>query len=65
MAGEPTGNAYVLTAVYYSVDPYNQPIFDKVVLRAPWPDSPSRQEMSWQEFQSKLILAVRVYVERH
>ena len=65
MAGEPIGHAYVLTAVYYSVNQYNQPIFDKVVLRDPWPDSPSLQEMPRQEFQSKLILAVKVYLERH
>ena len=65
LTGDPIGHAYVLTAVYYSVGEYNQPIFDKVVLRDPWPHSPSRQEMSWQEFTSKLMLAVRVYVERH
>lgn len=59
------GHAYVLTAVYYSVDPYNRPLFDKVVLRDPWPTNASRQEMSWYEFQSRLMFAARVYVIRH
>ena len=61
----PIGHAYVLTAVYYQVDPYTQePVFDKVVLRDPWPRSPSRQEMSWPEFADKLMFVARVRVHR-
>lgn len=58
------GHAYVLTAVYFSADQYSQPIFDRVVLRDPWPGSPSRQEMSWSEFQSRMLFAARVHIER-
>ena len=58
------GHAYVLTAVFYAVGPQNQPIFDKVVLRDPWPGNPSRVEMSWQEFQSRVLFLARVYVNR-
>ncbi len=58
------GHAVVLTAVYYSVDRFNNPIFRGVVIRDPWPSSPSRQEMSWSEFQSRLMFMTRVYVNR-
>lgn len=65
LQSEPIGHAYVLTAVYYRVNPYNnEPIFDRVVLRDPWPDSPSRQEMSWDEFQRRLTFVARVRVQR-
>lgn len=63
--GDPIGHAYVLTGVYYSVDPYNEPVFDRVVLRDPWPASPSRQEMSWADFERRLRFTARVYVQRH
>ena len=65
LRGAPIGHAYVLTAVYYRVGPYNEPIFDRVVLRDPWPTSPSRQELNWAEFQRRLMFTARVYVVRH
>jgi hypothetical protein len=34
------------------------------VLRDPWPGNPSRVEMSWQEFQSRVLFLARVYVNR-
>jgi hypothetical protein len=49
------GHAVVLTAIYYSIDQWNNPIFQSVVIRDPWPGSPSRQEISWQEFQQRLM----------
>ena len=58
------GHAVVLTAVYYSVDPWNNPIFHSVVIRDPWPDSPSRQELSWSEFQQRLLFMAHVRVRR-
>lgn len=58
------GHAVVLTAVYYSVDRFNNLIFQRAVLRDPWPNSPSRQELSWNEFQSRVIFMTRVYVNR-
>ncbi len=58
------GHAVVLTAVHYSVDQFNNPIFHSVVIRDPWPESPSRQEMSWNEFQSRLMFMTRIYVQR-
>jgi hypothetical protein len=58
------GHAVVLTAVYYSVDQWNNPIFQSVVLRDPWPGSPSRQEMSWGEFQQRVMFLAHVYVAR-
>lgn len=58
------GHAVVLTAVFYSVDRFNNPIFTGVVIRDPSPDSPSRQDLSWNEFQSRLMFITRVYVNR-
>ena len=58
------GHAVVLTAVYYSVDQLNNPIFQGVVIRDPWPGSPSRQEMPWNEFQSRLMFMTHIYVNR-
>lgn len=58
------GHAYVLTAVVYSVGSYGEPVLHRVVLRDPWPGSPSRVEMSWREFQARVQFAARVYVRR-
>lgn len=59
-----TGHAYVLTAIYYSLDWNNNTIPDKVVLRDPWPSSNSRQEMSWYEFSNRLGAVFKVWVSR-
>ena len=64
LRGEPIGHAYVLTAVEYAVGPGNQPIFTKALLRDPWPTSPSRNEMPWAEFQSRVQFMARVSVTR-
>ena len=64
LRGDPVGHAYVLTAITYQVDPWNNPIIQTVVLRNPWPDSPSREEMSWNEFSSRVMFATRVHVTR-
>ncbi len=58
------GHAYVLTAIYYSMDGYNNTVPDKVVLRDPWPSSYSRQEMSWYEFSNRLMSVFKVWVTR-
>jgi hypothetical protein len=42
----------------------NNTIPDKVVLRDPWPGNISRQEMSWFEFQSRLMMVFKVWVSR-
>ena len=61
------GHAYVLTAIYFSYQYDYQGnvtgyIPDRVVLRDPWPTSPSRQEFSWVEFQSRCIMAAKIWV---
>lgn len=58
------GHAYVLTAIYYSVDNWNNPIIDKVVLRDPWPNNPSRVEMRWSTFLSRNPEFFKVWVNR-
>lgn len=64
LKGQPVGHAYVLTAVTYGLDARNNPIFKSVVLRDPWPNRPSREEMSWDEFMSRVAFATRVHVVR-
>lgn len=64
------GHAYVLTGIYYSnqYDYYGNIIGvlpDKVVLRDPWPQNPSKQEMSWVEFQQRAIMGIKVWVTRY
>ncbi|MDX1908854.1 MAG: papain-like cysteine protease family protein [Bacteroidia bacterium] len=62
--GSGIGHAYVLTAIYYSLDMYGNTVPDKVVLRDPWPQSPSRQEMSWYEFSQRLDIGLKVWITR-
>jgi hypothetical protein len=54
MPGQRIGHAYVLTAIFYQYDSRDRKIPYKVVLRDPWPSNPSRQEISWREFQNRL-----------
>lgn len=57
------GHACVLTAATYYVDSYSkEPSIQSVIIRDPYPDQPSRMEMSWAEFQSRLIFIARVHI---
>ncbi|MEZ5007403.1 MAG: papain-like cysteine protease family protein [Chitinophagales bacterium] len=58
------GHAYVLTAIYYSVDQYNNTVPDKVVLRDPMPGTDGRLEVKWQTFSENLLMAFKVWVSR-
>jgi len=63
------GHACVLTAIYYSnqYDNYGRLIGvipDKVVIRDPWPTNPSRQELSWAEFQNRAFMSLKIWVTR-
>lgn len=63
LRGQPVGHAYVLTGVYYTVNIYdNEPMFQSVVLRDPWPGRQSRIEMPWAIFQQNLMFMARVSV---
>jgi len=57
-----SGHAYVMTAVTYSVDPWNQPVFRTAVLRDPWPDNPSRIEVPWAQFQQNWMFMARMRI---
>lgn len=64
------GHAYVLTAIYYAneYDRYGNIVGyipDKVILRNPWPGSTSKEEFSWDEFQEKCFMALKVWVTRY
>lgn len=64
-SGQKIGHIYVLTGVYYAVNPYNnEPIFLAVVLRDPWPGRPSHVVMPWAAFQRDCYFMVRVGVTR-
>lgn len=65
MPGSNIGHAYVLTAIYYQLDRFGNPIPYRVVLRDPWPSNRSRQEMSWNEFSRRAFMGMKVYVRRH
>lgn len=61
------GHIYVLTAIYYFFPAKTHPSYNsghplpvKFVLRDPWPYSPTRIEMSPEEFASRLNLCVKV-----
>jgi len=57
------GHACVLTAVSYSVNPYNnEPIFRSAVIRDPSPMSQSRIELPWDIFYSRLMFLTRIRV---
>lgn len=60
--GPTTGHAYVLTAVTYRVDQWNQPIFVSAILRDPWPGNQSRIEVPWQQFQQNWMFMARMRV---
>lgn len=58
------GHAYVLTAIYYSIDRYNNTIPKKVVLRDPMPRIDGEIEMSWNQFSNLLMMVFKVWVSR-
>ena len=57
------GHACVLTGIYYYSDG-NSIIPEKVVIRDPWPQNPSRQELSCGEFQQRQFMILKVWVSR-
>lgn len=60
MPGQTMGHAYVLTGISFrkSGNTY-QPV--EVILRNPWPSSPSREKLSWSEFRRRVHTIVHVY----
>ncbi len=65
-----TGHAYVLTAIKYYFPSKNSPeynnkkaVVDKVVLRDPWPLSPSKITMSGKEFFQRAFLCAKISVD--
>ena len=58
------GHVYVMTAVYYSLNRFNSPVIDKVMLRDPWPGSQSCQEWRWSFLLSRSPEFIKVWVNR-
>ena len=59
-----TGHAYVWSAVYFSLGTDGRPVYDKLLVRDPWPGSPSLQELEWSRLVQSCTFATRVYVDR-
>jgi len=60
MPNQNIGHAYVLTAIYFQYNDSKKKIPYKVALRDPWPDNPSRTELTWKDFTSRINCIVHV-----
>lgn len=60
MPGQSVGHAYVLTGISFrhAGNTYH-PV--EVILRNPWPSSPSREKLSWSDFRRRVHTIVHVY----
>lgn len=56
------GHAFVMTAITYQMYPDGRGMPLSVTLRDPWPENPSRQDISWEEFEARYMFNVRVRV---
>jgi hypothetical protein len=54
---------FVVRAVYFSMDRLDWPKIDEVILRNPWPLSPSEESMRWDVLRSKKPRFYDVWVE--
>ncbi len=60
MPGQSIGHAYVLTGISFKrKNGSYKPI--EVILRNPWPSSPSKEKLSWSEFRRRVHTIVHVY----
>ena len=60
MPGQSIGHAFVLTGISFIKEGGNYiPI--EVILRNPWPSSPSREKLSWNEFRRRVHTIVHIY----
>ena len=60
MPGQSVGHAYVLTGISFRQNGNTyQPL--EVILRNPWPSSPSREKLSWSDFRRRVHTVVHVY----
>lgn len=60
MPGQTDGHAYVLTGISFrTVNGEYRPI--EVILRDPWPTSPSRKKIPWSDFRRRVHTIVHVY----
>jgi len=54
---------FVLTGAYFSMDQWDNPTIDDIVLRNPWPLSPSEEVMRWDAFKAKNPKFYDVWIE--
>ncbi|MDE6339517.1 MAG: C39 family peptidase [Muribaculaceae bacterium] len=60
MPGQTVGHAYVLTGISFrNSNGSYQPI--EVILRNPWPSSPSKEKLPWSEFRRRVHTIVHIY----
>lgn len=60
MPGQTMGHAFVLTGISFRKSG-NTYLPLEVILRNPWPSSPSREKLSWSEFRKRVHTIVHVY----
>jgi hypothetical protein len=58
------GHAYVLTAVTHATGPMGQVVPLSYTLIDPWPESPSRIDLTPDQFAARFMFAVRIRVQR-
>jgi hypothetical protein len=55
---------FVLTDISFRLGFVDEALFQKVVLRDPWPGHKSRQELSWKDFKQRLKFVVLLSASR-
>lgn len=58
------GHPYILTAIYYSIDEFNNKLPDKVILRDPMPDTDGETTLSWLDFSNRIVIAFKLWFLR-
>ncbi|WP_306639957.1 C39 family peptidase [Sanyastnella coralliicola] len=56
------GHAYVLTAIEYSVDQWNNTIPHYVILRDPMPGTDGKIRVPWNVFENRVMMMFKVWV---
>lgn len=60
MPGQMVGHAYVLTGISFQIiNGISQPL--EVILRNPWPSSPSKEKLPWHDFRRRVHTIVHIF----
>lgn len=60
-SGETSGHAFVMSEIVYRYDQRTGQVYPtRVSLRDPWPEHPSAQVISWEEFKSRYMFHIQL-----